>query len=173
MHGDYLLRTASLLMKNRQEAEEAVQDTFVTAYQKIDQLHDDKKIRGWLTQIVVNRCRMKQRTWHWRNLLPSSKVEELLEAETEASPLTQLLITSRNESLTEAIHQLDYKYREVITLFYYNELTVREIADQTSSNENTIKARLARGRSQLKSLLMREGITDATGERNDSSTVEG
>jgi RNA polymerase sigma factor (sigma-70 family) len=172
-HGDYLLRTAYLLMKDRQSAEEAVQDTFITAYQKIDQLHDPQRLRSWLTQIAVNRCRMKQRTWNWRNLLPSSRVEELLEDEAVDSPLTQLLAASRNESLTQAIHLLDYKYREVITLFYYNELGVREIADQTGINENTIKARLSRGRSLLRILLAKEGITDATGERNDQPAIEG
>jgi RNA polymerase sigma factor (sigma-70 family) len=172
-HGDYLLRTAYLLMKDLQSAEEAVQDTFITAYQKIDQLQDPERLRSWLTRIAVNRCRMKQRTWNWRNLLPSSKVEELLEDEAEDSPLTQLLIASRNESLTQAIHLLDYKYREVITLFYYNELSIRDIADQTGINENTIKARLSRGRSLLRIRLAKEGITDATGEGNDQPAIEG
>ncbi len=88
-----------------------------------------------------------------------------MEDEAEESPLVKLLAADRNDSLIEAVRQLDYKYREVITLFYYNELGIREISDQTGVNENTIKARLARGRSQLKALLVKEGITDATGER--------
>jgi RNA polymerase sigma factor (sigma-70 family) len=160
-YGDYLLRTAYLLLKDRHVAEEAVQDTFVAAFQKIGQLHDPDRLRSWLTQICVNNCRMRQRTWHWRNFLPSVKVEEMLEDEAEQGPLSQLLLASRNESLSEAIQQLDYIYREAITLFYYNEMSVREIVDQLGINENTIKARLSRGRSILREILIKEGIANA------------
>ncbi|NBD23110.1 sigma-70 family RNA polymerase sigma factor [Paenibacillus sp. T1] len=151
-HGDRLLRTAYLLLKDLQAAEEAVQDTFVQAYRKIGQLEDPAKLGSWLLRIALNRCRMKQRTWSWRHIFPSPRME--LDAEPgDPGPEESLLLELRGVQVHEAIGRLDYKYREVITLFYYQELSVAEIAEQLQTNENTIKARLARGRRLLKAEL--------------------
>ena len=49
MYGDYLLRMAFLLVKVHQRAEEAVQDTFITAFHKIEQLDQGKLLKSWLT----------------------------------------------------------------------------------------------------------------------------
>ncbi|MFC6550311.1 sigma-70 family RNA polymerase sigma factor [Cohnella cellulosilytica] len=160
-YGDEMLRTAYLLLKDRQTAEEAVMDAFVQAYAKIEQLKQPDKLRSWLLRIVANRCRMRMRTWSWRSLLPFERVESLAE-ETEPGPEELLLAEWRAERLSEAVHKLDYKYREVIALYYFNELSVAEIAEQLSSNENTVKARLSRGRAKLRTLL-EKGDEDGAG----------
>ncbi len=161
-YGDELLRTAYLLIKDQQAAEEAVMDTFIQAYNKIQQLKEPDKLRSWLFRIVVNRCRMRIRTWSWRHMLPFAQLDRMIE-ETEPGPEVQLLTQWRNEQLSNAVHRLDYIYREVITLYYYNGLTVAEIADQIMSNENTVKARLSRGRKKLKRMLEGEGDGDESG----------
>jgi len=160
-YGDELLRTAYLLVKDRQAAEEAVMDAFVQAYAKIDQLKQPDKLRSWLLRIVANRCRMRMRTWNWRSLFPFDRVESLAE-EAEPGPEELLLAQWRAERLSEAIHELDYKYREVIALYYFNELSVLEIAEQLGNNENTVKARLSRGRARLRTLL-EKGDEDGAG----------
>lgn len=151
-YGDRLHRTAFLLLKDLQAAEEAVQDTFIQAYRKIGQLQDRDKLSGWLLRILLNRCRMKQRTWSWRNLLPDMRAERDTETP-EPGPEQALLLAHRQQSLHEAIGRLDYKYREVITLYYYHELSIAAITEQLNANENTIKARLARGRRLLRTIL--------------------
>lgn len=161
-YGDELLRTAYLLVKDKQAAEEAVMDAFIQAYNKIHQLKDPHKLRVWLLRIVVNRCRMKMRTWNWRHMLPSAQVELMVE-ELEPSPEQLLLNEWRNERLSAAVHKLDYIYREAITLHYYNGFSVLEIAEQTRSNENTVKARLSRGRMKLRKMLEEEGDGDEAG----------
>lgn len=155
-YGDYLMRTAYLLLKDRQAAEEAVQDTFIQAFRKIHQLKEPGKIKGWLLQITVNHCRMKQRLWNWKRLLPYPRMELMLDASDELGPEELLLLQWRNKRLSEAIHSLEYHYREVITLYYYNEWSIAEIAGGLQMNENTIKARLARGRMHLKHRLEAE-----------------
>lgn len=155
-YGDMLLRTAYLLIKDRQAAEEAVQDTFIQAFNKMEQLKEPEKLKGWLLRIVVNCCRMRIRTWSWRNILPFTRIEDRLVG-VEPGPEEHLLVEWRNERLSEAVHRLDFIYREVITLFYFNEMSILEIAEQLRCNENTIKARLARGRTQLRSYLGQEG----------------
>jgi len=156
-YGDDLLRTAYMLLRDRQEAEEAVQDSFVAAFERIGQLRDDAKMKSWLLRIVVNRCRMKQRTWGFRHLFPSAYMDRWLAKEKEQGPEEQLLQQWKSGSLTKAVHSLSYKYREVITLHYFQEMGVAEIAEHLQVNSNTVKARLARGRAYLKLALEKEG----------------
>jgi len=136
-------------------------DTFVQAYNKIHQLKEPDKLRSWLLRIVVNRCRMKMRTWNWRHFIPFAHIEPMVE-EVELDAENQLLLEWRNERLSDAVHRLEYKYREAIILFYYNGLTVAEIAEQTKSNANTVKARLSRGRAKLRKML-EDGDGDEAG----------
>ncbi|MBS3682096.1 sigma-70 family RNA polymerase sigma factor [Ornithinibacillus massiliensis] len=154
-YGDYLVRTAYLLLKDHQTAEEAVQDTFVIAYEKIRQLEDPAKLKSWLTAIVMNCCRTRMRRWSWKNIILAFESDEIHEDETTLSPEEELMEWIWNANLSEAIHELDYKYREVITLFYFNEMKISEIAEYTKEKENTIKSRLKRARLKLKDILVK------------------
>lgn len=169
-YGDYLLRTAILLLKDKQIAEEVVQDTFITAFDKIYQLSDPGKIKSWLTSILVNHCRSQQRKRSWKEVfLPFSLIERFQKGVEFLGPEEQLLNLMKNQQLGAAIHELDYKYREAIILFYFNEMKINEIAHYLEVNENTIKSRLTRGRSQLKEILKRgEGVNES-GTRNNQT----
>ncbi|MBY0098333.1 RNA polymerase sigma factor [Mesobacillus maritimus] len=156
LYGDYLLRTAILLVKDKQSAEEVVQDTFITAFDKIHQLADSGKLKSWLTSILVNNCRSQQRKRSWKDIfLPFNLIERYQMDEGTLGPEDQLLHLMENQQLAVAIHALDYKYREAIILYYFNEMKINEIAQFLEVNENTIKSRLTRGRSQLKEILRR------------------
>ncbi|TYP74596.1 sigma-70 family RNA polymerase sigma factor [Paenibacillus methanolicus] len=155
-YGDNLLRTAYLLVKDRQAAEEAVQDTFLQAFRKIAQLNHPDQLHAWLVRIVVNRCRMQQRTWSWRHIFPTLGEKRLLLESDEPGPEEMFFDQWQSGSVSHAIHQLAYNYREVITLYYYHEMPIAEISGQLALNLNTVKARLARGRAQLKDILNRE-----------------
>lgn len=159
-YGDYLLRTTVLLLRDRQAAEEAVQDTFIQAFENISQLRDADKLRSWLTRIAVNRCRMRQRTWDWRHIFPKARMD--LHVDEVAPAAEEAMIHHWHEGeMTKSIQQLPYTYREVITLYYFNELGVQEIADQLRLNVNTVKARLMRGRNKLRQMIMEMGERDA------------
>ncbi|WP_456276639.1 RNA polymerase sigma factor [Bacillus sp. AK128] len=162
-HGDYLLRTAFLLVKDRQVAEEIVQDSFVMAFNKIDQLQHEERLRNWLTMITLNLCRSRMRKWSWKHILVGfeDQFERLEDDDTFDSPEDVLLTLAQNSELYKAIQQLDYKYREVITLHYFNELKVYEISDQLKEKEGTIKTRLSRGRKLLKEILIKGGLKHA------------
>jgi RNA polymerase sigma factor (sigma-70 family) len=155
LYGDYLVRTAYLLLKDHQTAEEAVQDTFVIAFEKVKQLDDPEKLKAWLTSIVMNCCRSRMRKWSWKNILLTYNNEQIHEDASILTPEDELLELVWNQNLSDAIHQLDYKYREVITLFYFNEMKISEIAQFTKEKENTIKSRLKRARENLKDILMK------------------
>ncbi|WP_096271094.1 RNA polymerase sigma factor [Paucisalibacillus globulus] len=154
-YGDYLVRTAFLLLKDYQTAEEAVQDTFIIAFEKMKQLDDPEKLKSWLTSIVMNCCRSRMRRWSWKNILLHFEHDRDEKDESAISPEEELLEMIWNKNLSHAIHKLDYKYREVITLFYFSEMKINEIALSTGEKENTIKSRLKRARAQLKDILVK------------------
>jgi RNA polymerase sigma factor (sigma-70 family) len=165
-YGDYLLRTAILLVKDKQIAEEVVQDTFITAFDKIYQLADPGKLKSWLTSILVNNCRSQQRKRYWKDaFFPFNLIERYQKDEGTLGPEDQLLNLMENQQLAVAIHDLDYKYREAIILFYFNEMKINEIAHYLEVNENTIKSRLTRGRSLLKEILKRGDGGNESGKR--------
>ncbi|AWB46828.1 RNA polymerase [Paenibacillus sp. CAA11] len=167
-YGDMLLRTATLLLKDHQAAEEAVQDTFVQAYEKIAQLKEPEKLRNWLVRIVVNRCRARQRSWSWRRILPSTLPEEHRVPDLRSGPEQQSVERSESRRLMGEIHRLKFIYREVIMLYYYQDWSIQEISHALGCSENTVKSRLARGRSKLKDLLEEGGMPD--GERAGTGT---
>ncbi|WP_217588257.1 sigma-70 family RNA polymerase sigma factor [Lentibacillus saliphilus] len=173
-YGDYLLRTAILLVKDYQTGEEVVQDTFVTAFEKIDQLQDEEKLKSWLTTIAVNGCRSRMRRWSWKNIrLHFDTSMELLEADESAvDPEEALLTKTADEKLSEAIQSLDYKYREIVVLFYFNELKISDIATYTHLKENTVKTRLKRGRNMLKDIIEKGEGYDDCGEESDKSATQ-
>ncbi len=75
-----LYRTALFYMQNQQEAEDAVQDAVLAAYEKFHQLRDREKFAPWIMQILVNRCRRRMKTWFRREkdidgISPSQEVE--------------------------------------------------------------------------------------------------
>ncbi|ANA83275.1 RNA polymerase [Paenibacillus glucanolyticus] len=159
-YGDYLLRTAVLLLRDRQAAEEAVQDTFIQAFENIAQLRDGDKLRSWLTRIAVNRCRMRQRKWDWRHIFPMPRMDQHVNESVPAVD-EMLGVHWREAEMIKSVQQLPYTYREVITLYYYNELGVQEIAAQLQLNINTVKARLMRGRHKLRQIVVEKGESDA------------
>ncbi|MFD1337141.1 RNA polymerase sigma factor [Oceanobacillus iheyensis] len=173
-YGDYLLRTAFLLVKDHQVAEEAVQDTFITAFEKIHQLEDAGKLKSWLTTIIINRCRSHMRKNSWKNLLPTIDFNlfQLFKENTSSdNPEDFLLQWEGNQQLSASIQQLDYKYREVITLFYYNEMKITEIALHTHTNENTVKSKLKRARTLLKDILLKGEESDEATTANHKTTA--
>ncbi len=159
-YGDMLLRTAYLLLRDRQSAEEAVQDTFIQAYAKISQLQEPGRLRPWLVAIAVNRCRMKQRTWSWRSIFPAADGGQWTEDTAGSSAGAEELFMAEwhQVKLTDAIGNLDYIYRECLTLYYFHEMSIREISAQLGTRENTVKSRLMRGRQLLRLILEKEDI---------------
>ncbi len=157
LYGEYLTRTAFLLLKDYQLSQEIVQDTFLNAFQKIHQLENPDRLKAWLTTILLNHCRSIMRKAALKNVFPSSNDKLENSIDSNPTPEDNILGTERNLVLAHAIQQLPYKYREVIILYYYNDLAIAEISHLTKIKESTIKSRLKRGRNSLKGVLTSTG----------------
>lgn len=143
-YGDRLLRLCFLYLQDRGLAEDAVQDTFLKAYRKRDKFRGDCNEKTWLTRIAINTCKNDLRA-PWKRRV--DVVEQIPE------PLN--IPSHPGESLISEIVKLPLKYREVLLLYYYQELEIREIAGIQHTAESTVYTRLKRARAMLKDRLER------------------
>lgn len=140
-----LYAAAFNVCKNAQDAEDVVQDTFIQYYSLKKEFEDEQHIRAWLIRVAINKAKNMNRTFWRRNKMSLEDYMETLAFETPESG-----------ELFETVMHLPGKYRIVIHLFYYEDYTVREIADILKISENNVKVRLSRGRSLLKEKLKGE-----------------
>lgn len=155
-YGDDILRTAVLLLKDYHMAEDVSQEVFITAFQKIKQYRGEGSLRGWLLKVTINLCRSKMRLVSWKRLLFREATVEETRAHSHlynSAPNAEIENWLINQSLRESIEAMPFKYREVIVLYYYQELTIKEIAQVLAEPESTIKSKLLRGRRLLRHQL--------------------
>ncbi len=140
-----LLGTAYLILKNRQSADEAVQETIIKMWKNLTSLHDSSSLKPWLMRIVINEANRQFR----KKNVPTIPLEEAPE-QANADNIDELLIQEENHQLLrEALSALSPEQREAIILRYFTELTVPEIAAATSTPEGTVRSRLSRALDRL------------------------
>ena len=135
--------------QNQMDAEDVVQETFVQYYTSRKEFESEQHIRAWLLRVVINKARNINRTF-WKKIKCS--LEDYIE--------TLTFPNSQSRDLFEEVMKLPDKYRIVIHLFYYEDYSVREIADILKLSESNVKVRLSRGRALLRDSLKEEWEND-------------
>lgn len=156
-YGTRILHLAYFYLKDRHAAEDVAQEVFLKAYRSMDDFRGDSQVYTWLYRITVNLCRDRQRSaWNKRMVLPGDMPTAQSDSD---APEEEAVKTNRRETVMRLLLNLPDHYREVLLLYYYQDLNTVEIAGVTGLPENTVKTRLHRGRQQLKELLEREEVT--------------
>lgn len=138
--------TVSLgILKNEADAEDAIQNALIIAYEHLEQLHFSGSFKAWVYRILTNEC------YH---ILREQK--DTVDIETVVCPAKQQDNYETNVTLWNAIQTMELNYRTVIILFYYENMGIREIAKTLNISVDNVKKRLSRARNQLKQLLDRE-----------------
>ncbi|MBG9456765.1 RNA polymerase sigma-70 factor [Lysinibacillus sphaericus] len=149
-HGEYCLRVAYLYVKDWAIAEEIVQDVFFAYYRQRERFEQRSSLKTYLVKITVHKSHDYLRSWkNKRHIL----FEKLHIGVSKRSPETNLIEKDERRIVTAALFKLPINYREVIILYYYQELKVREIAEVLTCTENTVKTRLRRARQILQEKL--------------------
>ncbi len=150
-YGDYLFRVAFIYTKDERAAEEVVQDVFMKFYQTSHRFDERSSLKTYLTKMTVNRSYDYLRSWKHRTF-------SLLEQLTGASRGADYRVLQKEErgEITKAVLKLPVKYREVLLLYYYEDLQVSEVAEFLRVPVSTVKTRLQRGREKLKQLLPKQ-----------------
>jgi RNA polymerase sigma-70 factor, ECF subfamily len=161
-----LLATARRLLGNDHDAQDAVQETFISAFNSIAGFRGDARLSTWLHRIVVNAALVQLRHRHrWsevpiHDLLPRFEADGCWAEGTELSGgAVEHLTGARDtrEAVRRCIAQLPTIYRSVLVLRDIEELDTSEVGEMLVININTVKIRLHRARQALKSLLDGEG----------------
>ena len=145
--------TCVSLLKDEENAKDIMQETYITAFLKLDTLKDEEKFCGWLTAIATNKCKNKLK----------GKVEyqiddEVLitEAETDELMLPEEYITKaeKRKVLLQIMEDtLSFNQYQVVLMFYFNELSIAEIAQALEISEGTVKSRLNSSRAKMKTAI--------------------
>lgn len=142
-YADMVYRLAMLNTRDKYEAEDVFQEVFLKLFNYQESISSEEHLKAWLIRVTVNQCRSLAVTvWNKRRVSLDAVPETAVEDEKEDY-----------SEVYEAVKELPDKYREVIHLFYYEELQIKEIAAILDRNEATIKTQLARGRQLLNDKL--------------------
>lgn len=144
-YGNSIFRMCFLYLKDYQLAEDLTQETFIKVYEKIDTFRHSCSLKTWIMSIAINLCKNQMRT-HWFKRIALDHVPELLSND-------DFGIILEKDAISREIMRLQPKYREVILLYYYQDLSVKEISIVLSIKETTVLQRLRRAREQLKPSL--------------------
>lgn len=142
---DYLYKTAISKLKSKELAEDAVQETFMQAYNKLDQLKEPKYFKTWITKILINKCNdINSVRKHEKDKI--DKLKDILKDDCFGFDKAEKIKTEKKVLL----EYLNEKEREVVNLYYDGGYTTSEISKYLDMNENTVKSFLSRARKKLR-----------------------
>lgn len=140
-----LLRLCYAYLHDQALAEDAVQETFLKAYRKLNQFHGDASIKTWLSAIAINCCRDMSRGSWFRHIDRSISVDQLPVRSEETIP--------EYDSVTIEVMQLPIRLREVVLLYYFQDMNTNEIAETLRISQQAVSNRLQRARAKLREAL--------------------
>ena len=140
-----LLRLCYAYLHDRALAEDAVQETFLKAYKKLDQFRGNASIKTWLSAIAINCCRDMSRGSWFRHIDRSISVDQLPVRSEEAIP--------EYDSVTIEVMRLPIRLREVVLLYYFQDMNTNEIAETLRISQQAVSNRLQRAKTRLREAL--------------------
>lgn len=140
-YSDMVYRMAYSLLKNKYDAEDIHQEVFIQYMRKRPKTESEEHEKAWFLRVTINLCKNSWKTAWKRKVvsLMDEGYEEVVELQTD--------------ELIDTVKLLPQKYRIVIHLFYYEELSVQEIATIMNTKPSTVRTWLTRARAGLKQIL--------------------
>ena len=140
-----VLHMCYLYLCDKTLAEDAVQETFLKVYRKMDTFRGESSEKTWIMRIAVNTCYdINHSGWFRffnRRVTPEMMPDEAVQADGD------------DEELTVAVTKLPVRLREVILLHYYQGMKVKDIADALGISQSSVSGRLKRGRERMRNLM--------------------
>jgi len=156
-----LLNHAFRILKNREDAEDALQDTYLKTYNSIKKFEGVSSFKTWLYKILTNACldklrKQKRETTTSLYTTDEDGEHEINVADETYSPEISAQKSAAYAALKKALDTLSEEHRIAIIMRDIDGLTYDEIAEATETNVGTVKSRINRARSQLKKILQKD-----------------
>jgi RNA polymerase sigma-70 factor, ECF subfamily len=162
-HYEALYRYAFRLSGSAADAEDLTQDAFCQAQLKLGQLRDRGRVKPWLFSILRNAYLHRVRDARREQLVPLDCVGDL--PDRLPDPLPEIA----PERLQEVLNELPEDFRTPLILYYFDDFSYRDIAEQMDLPIGTVMSRLARGKAHMRASLLAPApvASDAKGRAND------
>lgn len=145
-YGDMILRIAYTYLKNRADAEDAVQDVFLKTMDKAPTFCDEAHEKFWLIRTAINICKNKRNLFWNKNKCSVDDIAETASFDTYHT----------DSNVMKAVMALAEKYRIAVYMYYYEQYTTPEIAKLLGKSDSCIRSLLHRARGMLKDSLKEE-----------------
>ena len=136
-----MYRLSYSILRNETDAQDAVQEAIYKSYKNLESLKDKRKFKSWIYKIITNTS---------FEMLKNKK--DYLDIEQENVQEYKIDIDT-NLTLWNAVQGLEQPYRTTITLFYYEDMSIKEISKITGTKIDAIKKQLSRGREKIKEVM--------------------
>ena len=149
-----VFRLALSIVGDPAEANEVMQETFLSALRALPSYQEKKSLKAWLYTIALNHSRSHLRKRKIIERLQSTLTSIFrIEIEKQDSPEEAMIQNEKEIAIWRSLNQLDDRHRIVVILRYFQELPVSEISEILSVNEGTIHSRLYTARERLRDSL--------------------
>ncbi|RDU23671.1 sigma-70 family RNA polymerase sigma factor [Anaerosacchariphilus polymeriproducens] len=147
-YADMVYRLAIVECKNRVDADDIFQEVFIRLVKHLHKLKTEEHIKAWLIRVTLN-CAKKHFTSYWSKNVTSIEDENQI----EGSQTDKYEIEKEDSQVYKAVRDLPPKYKEIVHLFYFEELSILEISKLLKKKESTVKSQLFRARELLRKKL--------------------
>lgn len=156
-YGSELTFLAYSYVKNAEEAKDIVQNAFVAAFQHLPGFRGDSSVKTWLYRVTINKCKDHLKSSLFKRVVLFGSTPETNKKE---APIDEnYLDKEASNTIKKAVFTLKLKYREVILMRYYQDLSIKEISLILNLPEATVHTRLRRAKEQLAPILEKEVLT--------------
>jgi len=144
-------RTAYIILNSTVMAEDILQEVFTSLYQKGSKLRHYEAFEAWLYKVTVNSCMNYMKKEKKTTFIADEKVIDAInEIKKEDAPEDMILSKEFRNEIMNYIYELPAQLRSTVILFYYNELSIKDIASIMECSEGTVKSRLFYSKKYLK-----------------------
>ncbi|MFE1626870.1 sigma-70 family RNA polymerase sigma factor [Brevibacillus reuszeri] len=159
-YGDNIVQLTYLIVKDKGIAEDITQEVFLKAYRGLDQFRQESSVKTWLYRIAINESRKYLRSWSFRQIFSTYLSKKELGAEEVADTNVEAAVMQRlsKVQIAERVMMLSPLYRKVMILHYYEDLSIKEIAQVLDISEDAVRTQLHRARKHFRALCEKEGL---------------
>ena len=139
-----LYKTGMAILKNDDDTCYAIQETLISAYKNLNSLKNQKYFSTWIIRILINKC---------YDIIEKNRKVVAINQKMEIENTGYYQFYASESILENVLNNIDSDLRTVTVLYYYDELSVSEIAETLNIPEGTVKSRLSRARNTIFEIL--------------------
>lgn len=153
---DLVFTLALRMMKHREEAEEVAQDTFIKVYKSLNKFKGDSKFSTWIYRVALNTCldRLKKNKRQQYTVEINEYTEHQIK--TLDNALDKIEEKEREQAMQDCLALLPSEDSFLLTLYYFEELSLEEIGKIVDLKINNVKVKLFRSRKKLATILRKK-----------------